>query len=67
MNRINYAALGLIVHTSVSDGLTSARHETTATIKAAIQSEQDKANPRSALITGLQRELRRRGKSKAKS
>jgi len=54
-----------IVHTSVADGLCSAGHATPVTIKKAIAYEK-RHGKRTALITGLERELRRRQKGKAK-
>ncbi len=53
-----------IVFTSVSDGLVSAAHASVADVERAIKVEAQRDNPRSALIEGLQRELRRRDKSK---
>jgi len=48
-----------IVHTSVQDGLCSATYATPASIRKAIAYER-RHGKRSALITGLERELRRR-------
>ena len=50
-----------IVHTSVQDGLCSATYATPATIRKAIAYEK-RNRKRTALITGLERELRRRAK-----
>lgn len=52
-----------IVYTSVSDGLCSATYATPAAIKKAIAYEKVNGR-RSALITGLERELRRREKGR---
>ena len=54
-------AIDNIVYTSVQDGLVSATDATPATIKKAIAYEK-RTGKRSALITGLERELRRRAK-----
>jgi len=54
-------AIDFIVHTSVQDGLCSATYATPATIKKAIAYEK-RHSKRSALIGGLERELRRRAK-----
>jgi hypothetical protein len=56
-----------IVYSSVGDGLISARHASDAVVERAIKVEAQRDKPRSALITGLQRELRRRDKQKGKS
>ncbi len=50
-----------IVHTSVEDGLISATYDSVAIIKKAIAYER-RHGKRSALIAGLERELRRRAK-----
>lgn len=66
-----YADLGRevahIVHTSVTDGLNSAALASEAAVRGALKEESKRAKPRSALISGLQRELRRREKQKGKS
>jgi hypothetical protein len=56
--------LGFIVYTSVEDALVNATYATPALIKKAIAHER-RHGKRSALITGLERELRRRSKPKA--
>lgn len=65
MMRRDDRAADYIVHTSVDDGLCSARSCSPAAIRKAIAREAAKAEPRTALITGLERELRRRAKEKA--
>ena len=56
-------AIDFIVHTSVADGLVSATYATPATIRKAIAYEKRRGKrSRSALISGLERELRRRVK-----
>lgn len=58
-------AVSSIVHTSVQDGLCSATYSSEATIRKAIDHERGlKRGGRTALITGLERELRRRAKRK---
>lgn len=52
----------LIVFTSVDDGLSSATRATEQDILLAFEVERDKDQPRSSLLNGLQRELRRRKK-----
>jgi len=54
-------AIDYIVRTSVQDGLCSATYAMPATIKKAIAYER-RNGKRSALIEGLERELRRRAK-----
>lgn len=66
-DRVAARAVNLIVYTSVSDGLASAKHASDAEVQRAIKLEAQRDKPRSALITGLQRELRRRDKQKGKS
>lgn len=56
-----------IVHTSVHDGLLSATCAGVPTIRRAIKEESKRAKPRTALINGLERELRRRARQKGKS
>lgn len=51
-----------MVHTSVDDALSSARHAAEPVILRAIALELQKSPPRTALVTGLHRELRRRAK-----
>lgn len=60
-------AVDRIVYSSVGDGLVSAKHASDAEVERAIKLEAQRGKPRSALITGLQRELRRRDKQKGKS
>ena len=51
-----------LIYTSVSDALVDATYEKPATIRRAIAIERKSKKPRTALITGLERELRRRKK-----
>lgn len=55
-------AAGDIIYTSVQDGICNATFATPARIRQAIAAEKCRKQPRSALITGLERELRRRAK-----
>lgn len=55
----------LIVFTSVDDGLSSATRATENEILRAIEVEIDKDQPRTWLLKGLLRELRRRLKRRA--
>lgn len=57
--------IGFIVHTSVQDGLSTAALENEATIRKAIRYER-RNGKRTALITGLERELWRRAKARVK-
>lgn len=52
-----------IIYTSVQDGLCSATYASPEVIKRAIAAER-KGSKRTALITGLERELRRRQKAR---
>lgn len=61
MSRIS-SRVSFIVHTSVQDGLCSATYESPAVIRKAISYERAHGK-RSALIAGLERELRRRAKA----
>jgi len=61
MKRELSEAVADLIYTSVSDGLTSATYATPATIRKAIAHERRNGR-RTALITGLERELRRRAK-----
>jgi hypothetical protein len=56
--------IDFIVYTSVADGLSSAAHASPATIKRAIAHEK-RNGKRSALIQGLELELRRRQRKPA--
>lgn len=56
--------VALIVHTSVQDGLQSARTASDTAVRLAIKEESKRTQPRTALITGLQREQRRRAKAR---
>lgn len=58
-----YGAVSFICHTSVQDGLTTAALESDAVIRKAIAYEKSHGK-RTALITGLERELRRRAKER---
>lgn len=53
-----------IVYTSVYDGLVNASYASPASIRKAIAHER-RNSKRSALITGLERELRRRAKKRS--
>lgn len=63
MNRSS-EAVDFIVHTSVDDGLRSARNAKPTEIAQAIAYERQNGK-RKALIAGLERELRRRQKAKS--
>lgn len=54
-----------IVFTSVDDGLSSAATATEKDILVAFEMERNRDHPRSSLLKGLQRELRRRRKLSA--
>ena len=57
------SAIDYIVHTSVQDGLSSAEDASDAAVRRAIAHEK-RHGKRTALITGLERELRRRAKER---
>lgn len=66
MGRKKVSRVDDIIYTSVYDGLVNATYETPAVIKRAIAREK-RGSKRTALITGLERELRRRQKGKVKA